>query len=66
MSADWEVARDGGRGIVVGRALLAALVRTAIVVVPDELVEYYDGMIIVVDQHSVGALRSHAGTNLSA
>jgi hypothetical protein len=59
LSADWGVERDGGRGIVVGWALLAALVRVVIVVVPDELVEYHDGMMLVVDQHPVGALRSH-------
>jgi hypothetical protein len=52
MSADWGVARDGGRGIVVGWALLAALVRAVIVVVSDEVVEYHDGI-------SVGAFRSH-------
>jgi len=44
MSADWGVARDGGRGIVVGWALLAALVRAVFVVVPDELVEHRDGV----------------------
>jgi len=39
--------------------LLAALVRAVFVVVPDELVEYHDGMLLAVDQPSVGALRSH-------
>jgi len=42
MSADWGVAWDGGRGIMAGWALLAALVRAVIVVVADELVEYHD------------------------
>jgi hypothetical protein len=40
--------------------LLAALVRAVIVVVADELVEHRAGVMLVVDQHSVGALRSHA------
>jgi hypothetical protein len=55
MSAEWGVARDGGCGIVVGWALLAALVRAVMVVVSDEVVGYHDGMMLVVDQHPVGA-----------
>lgn len=35
--------------------MLATLVRAVIVVVSDEVVEYHDGMMLVVDQHPVGA-----------
>lgn len=54
------VKRDGDGGVVVGWALLAALVRAMIVEVPGEFVKDRDGVAFVVDQHPVGAFRSDA------
>jgi hypothetical protein len=58
MSTDRGLERDDGGGIVVGWAVLPALVRAVIVEVPGELVQDRDGVAFVVDQHPVGALRS--------
>jgi len=56
MAADWGVERDDGGGVMVGWALLAALVRPVLVVVAGEFVEDRDRVAFVVDQHSVRAL----------
>jgi len=56
VSADWALERDDDGGVVVGRALLAALVWPVIVEVSGELVQDRDGVAFVVDQDPVGAL----------
>lgn len=48
-----------GIGIVVGWALLPALMRTVVVEVLSELIEHREGVAFVVNQHPVGAFRSH-------
>jgi len=51
----WRRARDDDGGLMVGRALLAALVWTVIVEVSGELVQDRRGVAFVVDQDPVGA-----------
>jgi hypothetical protein len=60
VAVDRGVERDDGGGVVVGRAVFAALVWAVVVIVSGELVEYCDGVAFVVDEHPVGAFRSHA------
>lgn len=59
MSTDRSVERDDGTGIVIGWALLSALVRAVVVEMSSELIKHRDGVAFVVDQPPVGALRSH-------
>lgn len=58
VSPDRGVKWDHGRGIVVRRAVLTALMRAVIIEMPSELVQDRDCVVFVVDQHPVGALRS--------
>jgi hypothetical protein len=58
LSADRFVEWDDGGGVMVGWAVLTALVRTVIIEVSGELVQHGHGVSFVVDQHPVGALRS--------
>jgi hypothetical protein len=55
---DWEVQRDGGLGFLVGRSLLAGLVRPVPVVVAGVLAEDRLQVAFVVDEDPVGALGS--------
>jgi hypothetical protein len=56
--ADRSVERDDARGVVVGWAVIAALVWPMIVEVLGVLVEDCRGVAFVVDEDSVGAFRT--------
>jgi hypothetical protein len=56
VSVDLTVERDDDGGVVVGRALLAALVWPVIVEVSGVLVHDRDGVAFVIDQDPVSAL----------
>ena len=60
VAADRGVARDDGGGVVIGWAMFPTLMWAMIVVMPGERVKHRDGVAFVVDQHPVGAFRSHA------
>ena len=66
VAAYWGINPDDDSRIVVGWAVLAALVRTVIIKVLGELVEHGRGVAFVVDQHPVGALDRTVRTNRSA
>jgi len=55
---DWEVQRGGGLGVLVGRTLLAGLVRPVPVVMAGVIAEGRSQVPFVVDEHPVGALGS--------
>ena len=55
VAVDRGVLRDDDGRVVVGWALLSALVRAVIVEMAGELVENAGGVALVVDQHPVGA-----------
>jgi hypothetical protein len=54
--SDRGVGRDHGCRILVGWVLVEALVQTVVVEVPSKFVEDGEGVSLVVDQHSVGAI----------
>src|SRR5687768_7898067 len=56
LSANRSAERDDARGVVVGWAVIAALVWSVVVEVPGVLVEDCGRMAFVVDEDSVGAL----------
>jgi len=60
MMSDRGVQRDHGGRIVLRWVLVEALVRTVVVEVPSKFVEDGDGVSLVVDQQSVGALLADA------
>ena len=57
---DRSVERDDGRGVVVGWAVIAALVWPVIVEVPGVLIEDGRGVALVEDEDSVGAFEPDA------
>jgi hypothetical protein len=60
VAVDWGVEGDDGGGVVVGWAVFASLVWAVVIEMSGELVDHRDGVVFVVDEHSVGALGSDA------